>query len=222
MVCPEEPDADWHADTIGEPDLRHAIQCQEWSRPKAYRCAQRRLLNEVEGEHYGYAEPRRQARPGLAQASLWPDLQLNTAYQEQGIVITVTSLTRQINPASVPFDPADRPPSQHFVRIDVTLHNTTSQRWDVETRLRTTTSGGSLGGLVDLAPVVINGQQVYMKPANLDALNLIDAGQTVQRSVYYLINPDLTTMALYLNLWTPGQRNFTNLPQLCLVDVSAQ
>lgn len=151
-----------------------------------------------------------------------PALRLNTAYQEHGVTIIITSFTRQINPATVPFDPADRPPSQHFVRLDVTLHNTTGQRWDVEARLQTTTSGGGLGGFVDLAPVVINGQQVYMKPANLDALNLIDADQTVQRSVYYLINPDLTTMALYLNIWTPGQRNFTNLPQLCLVNVSAQ
>ncbi len=210
----------WKANTMGTPN-RGGKQGRGWLRLACGLTCGVALLGLAACSTTG----RGTGTPGSSNtpsAATPPALQLNTAYQEQGIVITVTSLTRQINPASVPFDPADRPPSQHFVRIDVTLHNTTSQRWDVETRLRTTTSGGSLGGLVDLAPVVINGQQVYMKPANLDALNLIDAGQTVQRSVYYLINPDLTTMALYLNLWTPGQRNFTNLPQLCLVDVSAQ
>ena len=91
-----------------------------------------------------------------------------------------------------------------------------------EARLQTLTPDGDIGGFIDLAPVVINGQQVYMKSVNYETLDLVDAGQTVQRSVYYLIDPDLTAMALYLNIWTPGQRDFTNLAPLCVVNVAAQ
>ncbi|HLY32083.1 MAG TPA: hypothetical protein VKQ36_13720, partial [Ktedonobacterales bacterium] len=151
-----------------------------------------------------------------------PALTLNTPYHSHGFVLTVTALSRQIDPNEVPFNPQDRPPQQHFVRLDYTLHNTTRHNQDVEARLQTLTPDGDIGGFIDLAPVVINGQQVYMKSVNYETLDLVDAGQTVQRSVYYLIDPDLTAMALYLNIWTPGQRDFTNLAPLCVVNVAAQ
>ncbi len=148
-------------------------------------------------------------------------LVLNQAYSEGGITVTVTRYQAPVDPASAPISPDNRVPNVHVVYIACTLTNTTGQALGVETRLQSTSAGGGgIGKFVDLAPDAINGQDVVGRSASdLDALEVLPAGKTAQRTVYFQVDPDLTTMAFYLNTWTPTSHGNSNLPPLFLIRI---
>lgn len=149
---------------------------------------------------------------------------LSQQYREGGITVTVTRYQAPVDPASTPITPDHRLQQFTVISINCTLTNTTSSDLDVETRIRSTASGGGQGKLVDNPPDAINRQDmVGVSSALLDAANLVRAGATVRRTVYFQVDPDLTVVAFYLNTWTPGAPpgSTNNLPALFTLSIPA-
>lgn len=149
-------------------------------------------------------------------------LVLNQSYSEGGITVTVTRYDAPVDSSTTPISPDNRLTGFHVVLIVCSLTNTGGGDLAVETRLTSSTSGDTIGKLVDVPPAAINDQDMQGKVgAALDAVDLVRAGSTVRRMSYFQVDPDLTAMAFYLNIWTPGTSGNNNLAPLFTVSIPA-
>jgi|SRR5579872_3992253 len=149
-------------------------------------------------------------------------LVLNQSYSEGGITVTVTRYEAPVDSSTTPISPDNRVQGFHVLLVACSLTNTSGGDLDVETRLTSSISGGNIGKLVDVPPAAINDQDMQGKVgAALDAVDLVRAGATVRRMSYFQVDPDLTAMAFYLNIWTPGTSGNNNLAPLFTVSIPA-